>query len=312
MPVKTIPIENEDQWLAERVKDVTSTDVSALFDLSPYKTAFELYHEKSSGQVTRIPDNERMKWGRRFEAPIALGVAEDEGWEIEKLNVYMRDPDARLGSSFDYLITSSSDGPGILEIKNVDGLQYKNKWTEDEAPEHIELQIQHQMLVSGYKWTALVAMVNGNSPKIIYRDFDEDIGKAIRAKAEAFWQMVNTGFAPPADYSRDADVIARIHAQANAGEIFDASGDNEIATLAFEYQQAGKTIDDLEAKRKTIKAQILTKVGPAEKVIGPWGSISCGMTKDTLPTVITAEMVGSSYGGRKGFRNFKFNMKKDA
>lgn len=312
MTIETIKITDELQWLEERTKDVTSTEVSALFGLSPYMTDFELYHNKSSGQVVRIEENERMKWGKRFESAIALGVAQDEGWEVEKFDVYMRDTEKRIGSSFDYKITSSGDGPGILEIKNVDGLQFKQKWTEDEAPEHIELQIQHQMLVSGLKWTALVAMVNGNHPVVIYRDFDPQIGVAIMRRVAAFWEMVKTGVAPAADYSRDADVIARIHAQANPGEIFDATGDNEIASAVFDYQRLGKEIDTLKADREAEKAKILAKIGKAEKVIGPWGSISTGTIKDSPPTLITAEMVGKTYGGRAGYRNFKLNIKKDA
>ena len=84
MTIETIQIQSQDQWLAERVKDVTSTEVSALFDLNPYLTQFELYQQKSTGQVVKIPENTRMKWGKRLEAPIALGVAEDEGWDIAK------------------------------------------------------------------------------------------------------------------------------------------------------------------------------------------------------------------------------------
>jgi putative phage-type endonuclease len=311
MSIESIEITDETTWLEQRLKDITSTEVSALFDLSPYKTAFELYHEKSNGVVVKIPENTRMKWGKRFEAPIAYGVAEDQKWSISKMNVYMRDTDARIGSSFDFRIDSSSDGPGIMEIKNVAELQYKRTWLDGEAPEHIELQIQHQMEVSGLKWTALVAMVGGNDPKIIYRNYDADIGKSIRAKVEAFWQMVETGLAPSADYSKDADIINKLYAQANQGEIFDATGDEEIARLVSQYQRAGKDIDDLEALRKAYRAQLLERIGTAEKVIGPWGSISCGRTKDTPPTLITPEMVGTSYGGRAGFRNFKVNMKKE-
>lgn len=306
----TIPITSESEWLAMRAKDITSTEISALFGLSPYKTAFELYHEKREGRVVQIEENTRMKWGRRLESPIAFGVAEDEGWEIEKLDVYMRDEAARIGSSFDFTIKSSSDGPGILEIKNVDGLQYRNKWLEDEAPEHIELQIQHQMTVSGFKWCALVALVNGNDPKIIYRDYDPDIGKAIAAKANAFWNMVENGTAPSPDYARDAEVISRLYAQTRTGECFDASNDENIASLVQQYHAIGQEISELERRKDAAKARLLEQIGGAEKVIGPWGSISCGMTSGTAPTLITPEMVGQTYGGRKGFRQFRVNLKK--
>ena len=160
MSAEVITITDRQQWLQERAKDVTSTEVSALFGLSPYKTEFELFHEKRDNAIVAIPENERMKWGNRLESIIAHSAAEDYGWEIAKLNVYMRKPEYRMGSSFDFEILSSSDGPGILEIKNVDGIQYAKNWIDDgqgniEAPNHIEMQIQHQMEVADREWTAL-------------------------------------------------------------------------------------------------------------------------------------------------------------
>jgi len=102
MTIQRIEIENEKQWLAERAKDVTSTEVSALFGLSPYLTEFELFHQKRDGVTVKFEPNERMKWGNRLESAIAHGAAEDMGWNIAKFNVYMRVQEARIGSSFDF------------------------------------------------------------------------------------------------------------------------------------------------------------------------------------------------------------------
>ena len=44
--VKEIPITNKQDWLENRLLDVTSTEVSCLFNLNPYKSEFELYNEK--------------------------------------------------------------------------------------------------------------------------------------------------------------------------------------------------------------------------------------------------------------------------
>ena len=44
--VKEIPITNKQDWLENRLLDVTSTEVSALFNVNPYKSQFELYIEK--------------------------------------------------------------------------------------------------------------------------------------------------------------------------------------------------------------------------------------------------------------------------
>ena len=45
MTIQTIEIQNQHQWLTERAKDVTSTEVSALFGLSAYLSEFELFHQ---------------------------------------------------------------------------------------------------------------------------------------------------------------------------------------------------------------------------------------------------------------------------
>ena len=118
------PITDKQSWLENRLLDVTSTEVSALFDMNPYQTEFELYHQKKDKVVINIDDNERMAWGRRLEDSIALEFAERNKLSVEPFDVYMRNPDTRMGSSFDYKIVSEKE-PAILEIKNVDipGLQ---------------------------------------------------------------------------------------------------------------------------------------------------------------------------------------------
>ena len=314
--IEIITTTSEQHWLELRTKDLTSTDVAALFGLSPYKTAFELFHEKREGKIVKLKPNERMKWGNRFESAIAHGVAEDNEWTVQPLKVYMRDPDARLGSSFDFEITSLLHGRCILEIKNVDGLQYFKKWKDDgaggiEAPEHIELQIQHQMLVSGYQNCALVAMVGGNSPKVTFRKFDPEIGKAITTKAAAFWASIEANEPPSADYSRDADLIAQIYSQVNEGEIYDTKDDEIVASLVEQYQSATARITAATTDANVAKAKILERVGTAERVIGGFGSIVLSRVKDSAPTLITADMVGKTYGGRAGYRQFKPNWKKD-
>lgn len=313
MSIEIIPVTDREQWLSERVKDVTSTEVSALYGLSPYKSEFELFHEKRDGVIVKLSPNERMTWGTRLESAIAHGAAEDMGWNIAKLDVYMRQPDVRIGSSFDFEIKSSSDGPGILEIKNVDGLQYQRNWIDDgsgniEAPEHIELQIQHQMEVSGYSWCALVALVGGNQIKVIIRNRDRDIGADIRDKVAAFWQRVAANQAPTANYFIDSQFIIKLHQRANDDECIEA--DAELQHLISEYHRFARESSDIKDLQDQCKARILERIGTASKVVTPFGSLSCGMVKDSPGKLITPDMVGTTINARAGYRNFRFNPKK--
>lgn len=315
MTIQRIEIESEKQWLAERAKDVTSTEVSALFGLSPYLTEFELFHQKRDGVTVKFEPNERMKWGNRLESAIAHGAAEDMGWNIAKFNVYMRDQAARIGSSFDFEIKSSANGPGILEVKNVDWVQYQKNWIDDgngniEAPEHIELQVQHQMEIADYDWCAIVALVGGNEQKIVLRNRDREIGADIRQRVKAFWEQVQNNTAPSPDYSADAEfIIKKLHNDADANLI--AESDASLDQLIEQYAYLTRMIKEQDTLKDATKAQILERIGKASKVVSPLGTISCGVTKDSLGTLITPDMLGTYVGARKGFRNFRFTPKKE-
>ena len=316
MPTKSIPITDEQSWLENRLLDITSTEVSALYDLSPYQTEFELYHQKKEKHVVRIEENERMTWGKRLEDSIAHGAAETMGWNISKFDVYMSNPKTRMGSSFDYKINKSNkfdppeDGVGILEIKNVDGVAYRKNWKDDgngniEAPEHIELQIQHQMEVADINWCALVALVGGNTQKIIFRKRDRAIGEDLTKKVAAFWEKVKAGTPPDIDYLIDADyIIKTLHNQADAGVILNA--DEDLDRLIDEYNITNRELHSLSKTKDSLKAQILERSEKASRIISKYGTISCGMSKESKGKLITQEMVGTYQNPRKGYRMFRF------
>jgi putative phage-type endonuclease len=309
-----IPFTTEADWLAHRKRDVTSTESAALFGMSPYVTHYELWHRKRSGVAPEFKTNERMRWGNRLEAAIAHGIAEEQGWEIKPLKEYMRDPEARTGSSFDFVITNQGE-PVHLEIKNVDYLAFRDGWIEHEdgsieAPEHIEMQVQHQMAVSGFKRAFIGAFIGGNRGVVIERERDEDVIRAIRAKVAEFWRTVDAGKEPDPVMPDDVQAMIRLNQYAEPGKILDASSDEEIARLVEEYRQASAAEKNACEDKEVAKARLLEAIGDAEKVLLPGFTISAGMIADTPPTVITAEMVGTSYGGRKGYRNLRITAKK--
>ena len=312
MTTETIPVTDKQSWLQARLQDVTSTEVSALYDLSPYRTEFDLYQEKRNQTIVEISDNERMFWGRNLESAIAHGAAETMGWDISKFDVYMRNEN-RLGSSFDYKIRSVEDGDGILEIKNVDAVAYRQNWKDDgvniEGPEHIELQIQHQMEVANLDWTALVCLVGGNTQKIIYRDRDRQIGKDLTEKVKAFWDRVDAGTPPKIDYLRDAEyIIKKLRNQADAGIVLAA--DEDMDKLIDEYYTVSREYYSLSKTKDAIKAQILDLSQNASKIISANGTISCGMSKESKGKLITQDMVGQYVNPRKSYRMFRFNSPK--
>jgi len=314
MATEIIPYTSQEAWLDARKQDVTSTESAALFSMSPYITHFDLWHRKHSGVVPEFKSNDRMNWGNRLEAAIAYGIAEEQGWKVAPLKEYMRDPDARMGSSFDFVITSLGE-PAHLEIKNVDYLAFRDGWLEHEdgtieAPEHIEMQVQHQMAVSGFRQSFIGAFIGGNRGVVIERQRDEDVIAAIRAKVAAFWKTVDAGQEPNPVMPEDADVLIRLNQYARPGKVLSADGDEKLARLLEDYKKAAAIEENAKEDKGVAKAKIFKHIGDAEKVLTSAWTVSCAMQAETPATLITDDMVGKSYGGRTGFRNLRINPRK--
>lgn len=308
---KIINPESFEAWLELKTKDISSTEVSALFGISPYSSEFELFHQKKSGNVFTIEDNERMYCGRMIEDTIAKMVMDTLGIKARRLKTYMRhDKIAGMSSSFDYEIISHEKGPGLLEIKNVDGLIYRREWTEEEAPPHIEAQIQQQFEVSNRDWGVIAALVGGNQLKIIHRDRDREVGKAICDRISKFWSDVTNDNAPEPDFAADADFIISLYND-DSGEVLDISDDEALRSLVLAYKELRTRYNELEAATKAIKAEVFHRTGHAAQLITKDGlTVNLSKTKDTAPTLITEDMVGTEIGGRYGYRQFRITQKK--
>lgn len=312
---ETLHHETETEWLAARRRDVTSTETAALFGMSPYMTAFELWHAKKGQQALPFEVNDRMRWGNRLEAAIAAGIAEERGWQIAPMKSYMRLPDERIGSSFDFVILNHQSGkPAHLEIKNVDFLAFRDKWLNDsdypEAPEHIEIQVQHQMMVSGFALSYIGVLVGGNEGHIIERERDERVIAAMRARIAQFWRSIDANEEPDPVMPADAAAVIRLNQYAEPGTIFDAAGDAEIETLVANYRAASDAESRAKEDKEVAKAELFARIGDCEKVLGAGWTMNASMIADTPKTLITPEMVGQSYGGRAGYRQCRITMKK--
>lgn len=294
----------EEEWLNARLHDVTSSEVAALFGLSPYTTELELWHNKKNQTQPNIVNNDRMKWGDRLEPAIARGIASDMEWTVSPMKYYQRDKALRIGSSFDFRISrmGNQDCFGILEIKNVDYIQLKQKWIfEDkkcvEAPPHIELQCQHQLAVSGADFLYIGALVGGNDVVTIKRTPDQNIINQIKSKTISFWHSIKEDKQPVMDFERDAAFIRQLYNYAEPGKLMD--GTPELDKLIESYSQVAEKEKAIKKEKDALKAHILTLIDDSEKVIGNNYSITAGMIG---PKQLNYE--------RKGYRNFKIYKKK--
>lgn len=293
-----IAVQDREHWHDLRGQNIGASEVAALFDESPYLTAFELWHQKA-GNLPRVDldDNERVQAGNHMEPAIAAWTAEKTGWRIQKVRRYLTHPIIQgMGASLDYEIIGHPRGPGVLEIKNVDGLVYR-EWEGGEPPIHMLLQVQHQMAVSGRRWGAVAACIGGNRLEIFQYERREPTVALIEQKVADFWDSVRSGRAPTPDFSKDAEAIIAMHQAVSGDRVVDLAGNNHATVLMAEYRMAGDAEKVAAERKKAAKAELLTIMGDASAAI-------CGDYK------ISAKMIGPSMVEayeRKPYRDFRIN-----
>lgn len=283
---------SREAWLAERAKDLTSTEISAVLGISPYATAFEVWQVKAGKIADSFAENDRMRWGRRLEPVIAQGLAEDHGLRAKPLSgCYMRHPTVpRMGASFDFEILDPERpdlGTGLLEVKNVDGGVFARDWIdlgdgEREAPPHIEAQVQHQLAVSGRQWAAIGVLVGGNRAYLLRRERDEAAISAICEEVRRFWASIESGTCPAPDWRRDLDTLRQLYATTDPAAALDEEARARLSELLPAFNAARAAAKAAKEEEDALKARLFEILGPVERAtIGDWTVTAKNITRKT-------------------------------
>ncbi len=286
--------------ISERRSFIGGSEVAALFGVHPRKTEWQLWHEKA-GNIPEpdLSDNERVQAGLALEDGIAMLVARQQGWRLKK-GGWTKHPSVEgMAATLDYEITDHPDGPGCLEIKNVDGIVFAQTWGEDEPPLYIILQLQHQLACTGYAWGCVAALVGGN--RLIPYLFKRHAGTVAKLERSVtdFWQSIAEEREPKPDFTADGAAIAQLYADVTEGRCVDLTGDNRVPELCAEYAAAAAAEKDAKARKEAAKAELLLKLGDAERA-------TCGDYTISAKAVAAKSVAYT----RKSYRNFRITERK--
>ena len=260
-----IRLQNEQHWHELRAKNIGGSEVAALFGESSFMTKFELWHRKAGNLLEPdLSNNSRVFWGKQLESSIAQGIAQLKGWTIRNVDEYLTSQTIEgMAASLDYEIDDSEKGTGVLEIKNVDGFQFLN-WPDNKPPLSYQLQLQHQLAVSGHKWGVIAVLVGGNDPKEYYFDRHDEAIAAIEHAIQCFWVSIANGEAPSPDFYADSASVMALNIHTGT-EIIHLE-DEALAELCARYCAASEQEKQAKNVKDATKAEAITKIGDASEV----------------------------------------------
>lgn len=274
------------EWHAIRARNIGSSEIAALFDLPDDQVPaymmrpFALWHVKAGKAPSPKVDTPRPKWGLLLEAVIAEAAAEECGWTISK-GGYVTDPTTPgLGCTLDFVIAEDpeEDGPGALEVKNVDWLIHKRSWTGDEPPPHVLLQLQHQLAATGYTWGAVAALIGGNEKKIYRYKARPKLIAEIRRRVREFWASIDAGRVPPTDGSSSAsEVLTSLYPEI-VDDAVDMTTSNEWAEAACDLFNAGAERRLANHKYDAAKNRVIALLDGHRRGYGNGWAVNCAVT----------------------------------
>jgi len=304
--IREIP-QDRKEWLRLRRHYVGASEVAALFNAQPSYAmgVYALWLVKAGRMDPPEVESERAAWGLRLEEAIAQAAAEREGWSLLP-GVYASY--GGLAATLDRRIVGpteadravlgeAADGPGVLELKNVDWLVHRRSW-EDEPPLHVLLQLQAQLLAVGYRWGAVAALVGGNDLRIYRYAARPVLQDEMMRRVADFWLSIDFD-RPPAPDGSDATYRALVGmVESPREEPADLSGDNEAPVLAEQYVALTRQIAELEKHRAGLRNRLLEKLGGHRYgYAGEW-RITASYSPGRPERRITPDMVGQVLPGR--------------
>ena len=198
-------------WLEQRRTGIGGSDVAAIFGLSPYKSAYELYLEKRGEAPPNEAESSAMLWGQLLEPVVRQYYSETTGRVVMQPESLIRHP------KHDWMIANLdgfvADHKRIYEGKCARTDMGWGAAGSSEIPDHYTLQVQHYLCVTGYEVADVQVLIAGSDARLYEVPADRELHQLIIDSGELFWDRVIKGQAPEPDYSResDRDLLKRLY-----------------------------------------------------------------------------------------------------
>ena len=259
IPTKDLPRED---WLRLRQSGIGGSDISAIMGFNPYKTAYDLYHDKIN-DVVADAQSDAAYWGTILEDVVAKEYALRNDCKVQKVNYMIRHPkfDFALANIDRAVINPSISGnvrikdgklttDKLLEVKTASEYM-KNVWGDeasDQVPDNYNLQCQWYMGITGVDECDLALLLGGNKYRQYNIKFDAELFEIMIDEAQNFW--VN-------------HVLARVEPTpttlANAKQKYATSTPDSVLNIAFDDDAVIAVVDryiELKEQEKELKEKL--------------------------------------------------------
>lgn len=234
----------ETEWKQYRFQGIGGSDAAAVFGISPWKTARDLYEEKVCG---RTPASETDGWvakeiGKRLEELVVQIFMKKTGLRPYAVRKMFRHPAYPfMLANVDFFVEINGE-INIIECKTSFSF-HMEEWENGGIPRHYELQGRHYMAVTNVNGVIFLCLHGNNENSFIMRSLvrDRDLEEELIEQEDWFWNHYVVGRNPP-EYTEPVQLVLR--------SIRDRLGVKESETVELPKELSGHVTEYLELKRR--------------------------------------------------------------
>ncbi len=289
--IKTKELPRED-WLAVRRQGIGSSDAATACGLNPYQSPLELWLIKTGrdgGLPKADPQDEEspMYWGNILEPIVAAHYTKRTGNRVRRINAVLQHPDPSLPwmlANIDREVTGAPDVQ-ILECKTA-GINGARLW-KDGVPEYVQLQVHHQLAVTGKQAADVAVLLAGQHLEIHRIERDEALIARLIELERRFWHYVETDTPPPADGSDSADTALRVLYPEDKGQTLNFKDDHNLSACFADLLSVRQSIAEQEKLEAQLKQTLQQAIGDASRADFETGSVTWKKSKDSVVMDLT-------------------------
>jgi putative phage-type endonuclease len=271
-----------DDWLAVRRTGIGGSDAAAAVGLNPYISQLELWLDKTGrnaglARPDPIDTSEPVYWGNLLEPIVAAAYTQQTGNRVRKVNAVLQHPTVPyMLANLDREIVGVP-GVQILECKTAG--EFGARLWRDGVPEYVQLQVQHQLAVTGKRAADVAVLLCGQRLEVHRIERDDELIARLMLLEAAFWRYVETDTPPPADGSESADRALRCLYPGSGGTV-DFSGDRHVSAVFADLVAVRAEIEVREALEAKLRQTIQQAMGDASRAQFETGEVSFKRSKD--------------------------------
>lgn len=253
--------DNQEEWLRIRKQYLTGTDAGAICGMNPYKSAMQVYLDKTSPEIETM-DNEAMRLGRDLEDYVASRFMEASGKKVRRTNaMYVNDQHPFMMANVDRLVIGERAG---LECKTASPYS-SDRWKDGNIPEWYYLQCQHYIKTLEMEGWYLAVLIFGKGFQYTYIERDEEMLQYLVSIEKDFWENhVQAGVMPSPDGSKGADELIQKYFRNREGTIRLNGFDGQIARR----NELAGLVKKMQAEQKAIEQELKIYLGKEQAQVG--------------------------------------------